>query len=390
MSFNWFIHFWVVKIFAIVLLTLVAHNVQSMVFKRLYAKLIKTRTFWDHILIQALRRPLGLVIWALGIAGAASLAWRSSGFSANLFLYKSIEPTAKMSVLIAIVWASTRFIRLAEKNLTANKDKHKHIDQTALHAICQLLVAAIMITFGLTGMQILNIDTSALIAFGGIGGAGIAFAAKDLLANFFGGLMIYLDRPFKVGDWIRSPDRNIEGTVEHIGWRLTRIRTFDKRPLFIPNNIFSIISVENPSRMSNRRIKTNIGLRYDDALKIDVIIEDVKSMLKKHPEIDPHQTLIVNLVEFGASSLNFMVYTFTKTTNWIKFQAVQQDVFLKIINIIDQHGAECAFPTTTLHVPGGLTVKQKQAVSALQNSHPASDHQPAQDSHPAQDRHPAA
>ena len=91
------------------------------------------------------------------------------------------------------------------------------------------------------------------------------FAAKDLLANFFGGLTIYLDRPFAVGDWIRSPDREIEGTVERIGWRLTLIRTFDKRPLYIPNAVFTTIAVENPSRMHNRRIYETIGIRYDDA-----------------------------------------------------------------------------------------------------------------------------
>ena len=115
-------------------------------------------------------------------------------------------------------------------------------------------------------MQLFDYSVSGLLAFGGIGGIAVGFAAKDLLANFFGGLMIYLDRPFSVGDWIRSPDKEIEGTVEDIGWRLTRIRTFDKRPLYIPNSIFASISVENPSRMSNRRIYEKIGIRYDDCL----------------------------------------------------------------------------------------------------------------------------
>ena len=87
------------------------------------------------------------------------------------------------------------------------------------------------------------------MAFGGIGGIAIGFAAKDLLANFFGALMIFLDRPFSIGDWIRSPDREIEGVVEDIGWRSTKIRTFDKRPLFIPNSAFASLTVENASKM---------------------------------------------------------------------------------------------------------------------------------------------
>lgn len=215
-------------------------------------------------------------------------------------------------------------------------------------------------------MQMLEVDTKPLIAFGSVGAAGIAFASKDLLGNFFGGLMIYLDRPFSIGDWVRSPDKNIEGTVEYIGWRTTRIRTFDKRPLYVPNGLFLVISVENPSRMLNRRIKTNIGLRYQDATKVGPIINDVEAMLRAHDEIDTNQTLIVNLVEFGPSSLNFMVYTFTKTTNWVKFQAVQQDVFLKIIEIIEQHGAECAFPTQTVHIPDGIaSVALSERVPAM-------------------------
>ena len=177
----------------------------------------------------------------------------------------------------------------------------------------------------------------------------IGFAAKDLLSNFFGGLFIYLDRPFAVGDWIRSPDREIEGTVEQIGWRVTRIRTFDKRPLYIPNSVFSQISVENPSRMSNRRIKETIGIRYDDISKMEIIINQVKEMLKAHPDIDTEKTLIVNFDCFAPSSLDFFIYTFTKTTDWIQFHEVKQNVLLKIIHIIEKNGAEIAFPTSTLH-----------------------------------------
>ncbi|NKN80826.1 mechanosensitive ion channel family protein, partial [Weissella cibaria] len=136
------------------------------------------------------------------------------------------------------------------------------------------------------------------------------------------GLMIYLDRPFAVGDWIRSPDKEIEGTVEYIGWRQTRIRTFDKRPLYVPNATFANISVENPSRMTHRRIYETIGLRYDDAAKVKPVVEAVREMLRNHPDIDSSQTLIVNFNAFGPSSLDFFVYCFTHTTNWIEYHRV--------------------------------------------------------------------
>ncbi|GAK87380.1 small-conductance mechanosensitive channel [Vibrio ponticus] len=178
----------------------------------------------------------------------------------------------------------------------------------------------------------------------------VGLAAKDLLSNFFGGMMIYFDRPFKVGDWVRSPDRQIEGTVERIGWRMTVIRTFDKRPLYVPNSVFSNIVVENPSRMLNRRINETVGLRYDDGSKVEKITQEIKSMLENHPDIDANQTLIVNLNGFGASSLNIMVYTFTKTINWIRYQEVKQDVLLQIIKIVADNGADIAFPTQTLKI----------------------------------------
>ncbi|HAH80902.1 MAG TPA: mechanosensitive ion channel protein MscS, partial [Gammaproteobacteria bacterium] len=129
----------------------------------------------------------------------------------------------------------------------------KSLDQTTASAVGKLLRATVAITGTLLVLQAFGVSVSGVLAFGGIGGIAIGFAARDLLANFFGALMIFLDRPFSVGDWVRSPDRDIEGTVEDIGWRLTRIRTFDKRPLYLPNSIFSSLAVENPSRMNSRR-----------------------------------------------------------------------------------------------------------------------------------------
>ena len=228
----------------------------------------------------------------------------------------------------------------------------------------KLLRLSVMITAALVGLQTLGFSVSGVLAFGGVGGLAVGFAAKDLLANFFGGLMIYLDRPFAVGEWIRSPDREIEGTVEQIGWRLTKIRTFDARPLFIPNAAFTSIAVENPSRMTNRRIYETIGIRYDDARLMAVIVADVKQMLKEHPDIDTRRTLIVNFNAFAPSSMDFFVYTFTKTTNWIRFHEIKQDVLLKIIEIIESHGAECAFPTSTVHLASPPGMQQAEHADA--------------------------
>lgn len=346
---------WILQVFLIILTSLLVHYIETRIYKRIFLRLKKTSTFWDDALVYAFHKPLGMLIWLLGISFAAEIV---GSHAEQKMIFNLIPVARELAVLLILVWFLVRFISYAEQSFITKKAKKRDgLDITTLHALCQLFRVAVIITAILIGMQIFGIPISALLAFGGMGGLAVGFAAKDLLANFFGGLMIYLDRPFAVGDWIRSPDKEIEGTVEHIGWRLTRIRTFAKRPLFVPNGLFSTISVENPSRMTNRRIKAIINLRYDDASKIAVILQDIEKMLRKHPEIDTSKTLMVNLVECASWSLNFMIYTFTKTTDWVKFQAVQQDVFIKVLEIVAAHGAECAFPTSTIHIPEGVITK---------------------------------
>jgi len=230
------------------------------------------------------------------------------------------------------------------------KQLDKGNDPTTVQLVGKVTKLTLTVLIVLPIFQILGISISGMLAFGGMGGLIVGMAAKDLLANFFGSIMIYLDRPFKVGDWVRSPDRNIEGTVEKIGFRLTVIRTFDKRPLYVPNSVFTNISVENPSRMKNRRINETIGVRYQDAQKLPAILDDVRTMLEQHNDIDSNQTLIVNLNSFAASSLDFFIYTFTKTTDWVQYHHIKQDVMLQVLNIIHKHEADCAFPTQTLHI----------------------------------------
>jgi len=342
---------WVLQVFIIVFATQLISFFQKRLLKKINKRLEKTRTYWDDALIKAMQRPLTFLIWIIGLAFAADIVQQET----HAFIFSAIDPIRDVGVIVTFVWFLVRFIGQVEKNIIRKKREQKiEFDQTTADAIAKLLRISVIITAFLVLLQTLGYSISGVLAFGGIGGIAIGFAAKDLLANFFGGLMIYMDRPFNVGDWIRSPDREIEGTVENIGWRLTRIRTFDKRPLYVPNAVFTNISVENPSRMTNRRIKETIGIRYDDASKMKDIITDVKAMLKEHEEIDTGKTLIVNLNEFAPSSLDFFIYTFTKTTDWIRFHEIKQDVMLKILDIIEAHGAECAFPTSTIHIPDGI------------------------------------
>jgi len=342
---------WVLQVFFIVFLTLVLVFVLKRVLSRLQARLELTNNPWDDALISALRKPAAAVAWIVGIAFAIQIIETET----RAAIFGAIEPLRDVGIIAAITWFLVRFIKEAETNLIAyNAAKGKQVDRTTVDAIAKLLRLSVVITATLVALQTLGFSVSGVLAFGGIGGIAVGFAAKDLLANFFGGLMIYLDRPFAVGEWIRSPDRDIEGTVEDIGWRLTRIRTFDSRPLYVPNSAFTSIAVENPSRMKHRRIYETIGVRYDDATKVSAIVEDVTTMLKSHPEINTEATLMVNFTTCSASSLDFFIYCFTRTAVWTEFHRVKQDVLLQILDIVHKHGAEVAFPTTTVHVPDGI------------------------------------
>ena len=223
-------------------------------------------------------------------------------------------------------------------------------DVTSARILSRIIKITLIVVIILLYGEHFGMSLSGLLTFGGIGGIAVGMAGKDILSNFFSGIMLYFDRPFSIGDWVRSPDRNIEGTVAEIGWRMTKITTFDHRPLYVPNSVFSSISVENPGRMSNRRINTVVGLRYEDASKVGTIVNAIRQMLQTHADIDQQQTLLVYFNGFGDSSLNIMVYCFTRTTVWEEWLVVQQQVYLNIIDIVQSHGADFAFPSQTLYL----------------------------------------
>lgn len=347
-------HHWVLQVFAVVFFVLMVAFIQKRVLSRLHLRLEKTHNPWDDAVVEAIQKPLTMLIWIVGIAFAAQIIEQETG----AVIFGAITPLRDVGVIAVICWFIIRLIKAIEKNVVAGWEADgRTVDRTTSDALARLFRIAVMITSALVALQTLGFSISGVLAFGGIGGIAIGFAAKDLLSNFFGGLMLYLDRPFSIGDWVRSPDREIEGTVEEIGWRLCRIRTFDKRPLYIPNSVFSTISVENPSRMSHRRIYETIGIRYEDADKMAAIVADVKAMLINHADIDAAQTLMVNFNSFAPSSLDFFVYTFTRTTVWTEYHEIKEDILLAIYRVIKKHGAEIAFPTSTLHVPESIQIE---------------------------------
>lgn len=355
---------WIYQVFAIVFVSLVLAYLGKLVLDRVEARASKSRSVWDDALVIAARRPLWVMIWSMGLLWAGQITAAQMDEDLAVFL----DGFQNVLLIVLLAWFLLRMAQQVELRLVDPRYREKPIDQTTVSAIGKLLRISVVITAGLVILQNLGYSVSGVLAFGGIGGIAVGFAAKDLLANFFGGLMVYLDRPFSVGEWVRSPDKEIEGTVEHIGWRLTRIRTFDKRPIYVPNAIFTNVVLQNPSRMSHRRIFEHIGIRYDDIARMEPIVKAVREMLKAHPDIAQDQTQMVYFDRCAASSVDFFIYCFTSPV-WAEFHRVKEDVLLKIMAIIDEHDAEVAFPTSTLHVPDGLALRgdpQTQAGRAPQ------------------------
>ena len=310
----------------------------------------KTATDFDDIILKSIQKPLTYLIILV------SLILISEALN-SLFQIFEFFDTSKVIYLLIVVLISWTLLRIlngyySNKSFLRNlkeSDDPMVVEQTYEITIRIFKIIVIIIT-ALTLMQEFGLSISGLLAFGGVGGLVIGLAAKDLLSNFFGGLMIFLDRPFKVGEFIKSPDRNIEGIVESIGWRLTVVRTFSKNVLYIPNSAFANIVVENATRMTNRRINQIIGIRYDDLDKIPKIVDDVRIYLESHNDIDQSNKPTVYFQSFSASSCDFFIRAFTNTKDWREFLKIKEQVLYKVSEIINDHDAAIAFPTMTIEM----------------------------------------
>lgn len=342
-------HVWSVQLGVIVLATICCNLLLLRLLSFLAQLAQKTSSLWQGAVMQAARVPMSFMVWLWSISAATLLLRKAS--PAQVFVHLGVARAVLLTLIVALF--AIRLIGNMEIRLLRPHNGKQAVDATTVRAMGKLLRLVVFVLGTLMCLQTFGVSVSGVLAFGGVGAMAIGFAAKDMLANFFGGLMVYLDRPFSVGDHIRfTSTKDIDGVVEDIGWRMTRIRNSEKRPLYIPNSLFASAVVENFSRMSHRHLNQTVGLRYDDAAKITAICDDVRHMLQTHPDIDNSQRLVVHFNAYNTSSLDLMVYCFTKATQFDRFHAVKQDVMLKIMDIVASHGAEFAFPTQTVFWAG--------------------------------------
>jgi MscS family membrane protein len=315
----------------------------KVILKLLYKLTKKSKTTIDDQLVSAVEKPLCFFIIVAGIwLGMAVLKLPQSARDFADVVMRSLFLFAIFWMLFRATEALANFFQFAARKTETRLDD-------ALVPIVKSGLKVLVVVIGVvTILQEWEFDVAGLLAGLGLGGLAFALAAKDTAANLFGSITIMIDRPFAIGDWIKTP--HVEGTVEDLGFRSTRVRTFAQALVTIPNSIMSNDPITNWSRMGKRRISFRLGVTYSTSdTKMRECIERMRLMLAEHPEVHPDM-VFVYFERFGDSALEIFLYFFTKTTVWHKFLEVQEDINLKIMEILKEMDISVAFPSTSVYI----------------------------------------
>lgn len=309
----------------------------------------KTAMKHDDHLLEALERPAMTFLLVLGFY----LAMIVLPFDPE---WQNVVQTAFRGLSVLIVfWALFRLVDVLVDLIGTLYDETSSAPSFRGFGglVKKSLRAFILVVGSVMVMDNLGYNIGGIIATLGIGGAAFAFAAKDSIANLYGSLALALDRPFAVGDWIQVGDV-VDGDVEEIGLRSTKVRTWPKTIISIPNAVLANEMINNWSRMPKRRVKQVVGVTYDTKPEtMNEIVEGIREVLRQDEGVN-QEFILVNWTDFGPSSLDILVYYFTKTTAWLDYMDVRQRINGKIMNVVTANGSSVAFPTRTLHLEGEL------------------------------------
>ncbi|MDQ8202751.1 mechanosensitive ion channel family protein [Pelagicoccus sp. SDUM812003] len=308
---------------------------------------VAERTSWsfDDKLIPALTGPIGWMVYVVGFF--LSISSLSLSTEVDLVILRIFQA----STMTVLFWGLLRVVDVMAEVMV---DVARERDMGVYHFIplikktarVFLIVIAVVLV-----VQNLGYSVGSLLAGMGIGGLALALAAQQSLANFFGSVSIVADRPFKVGDWIQVGSR-VDGDVEEIGLRSTKVRTWAKSQLTIPNKVLADEIIENWSRMPKRRVKQTIGVTYSTSPEnMEGLVEDIRKLLREDDGVN-QDFILVNFTDFGDSALQILVYYFTSTTAWLEHMDIRQRINLKIMKAVQGRGSSIAFPTRTVHLEG--------------------------------------
>ena len=303
----------------------------------------KTENELDDTIVEAIEAPIRFIPVVLGVF-AASSALSLDDQAASFF-----SSLNRSLIAFTIFWALYRASDPVGELL-------QNADRYLTSSMIQWLSKAIKFAFGLLGaatiLEIWGIEVGPLIAGLGLFGVAVALGAQDLFKNLIAGLFVIGEKRFHPGDWILVSGI-VEGTVEHIGFRTTMIRRFDKAPVYVPNAKLADNAVTNFSRMTFRRIKWVIGLKYSSsAEQLTAVRQGIEAYLDTNTDFArPEDTsTFVRIDRFSDSSIDILLYCFTNTTDWLEWLAIKERLLIEIKRIVESAGTDFAFPSQSLYI----------------------------------------
>jgi len=306
----------------------------------------KTKTDLDDKFLNAIKNPLRFLFIIFGFY--------------FFFLFLEVDKGVvnhilKGLLIIDLFWALYNVVEQFEGYIKKSVGKFGKASKEFVSFVIKLIKIFIVSIGIISLLQDWGINVTGFLASLGLGGLAFALAAKDTAANIFGGIAILTDNIFKIGEWVKIGD--VEGTVEDIGMRTTKIRAFDKRLIIVPNATIANSAVENFSRRDKRRIVMRIGLVYDTPVeKIQQIVNDIREMLLAHPDIAKDESLLIYFDEFEDSSLSIFCYFFTNTAVWSEYLKIKEEINMKIIEIVEKNQSGFAFPSNSVYFETPLKI----------------------------------
>ena len=309
----------------------------------------RTATDIDDMFLTAIERPLRFVFIVIGFSVAVHVA----GIDAQRQPW--VGMLNRSLIAFTIFWAVYNVVGPLSflVNRTLSRLHASAAARDALRSFFVRLLRIVIVALGIAAvLQEWGFNVAAVLGGLGLVGMAVALAGKDIVANLFAGMMIFLNRTFETGNWIKTP--SVEGVVEQVGLMTTRIRQFDKALVTVENSSLVREPITNYARMTNRRIYWKIGLEYRTTQEqLRAIVAGIRDYVdsKDAFETDPGKVSTFVVVDaFAASSIDIMLYCFTKTTNWGEWLAIKEALALKIMEIVEANGASFAFPSTSLYV----------------------------------------
>ena len=303
----------------------------------------KTSTLLDDAAVSILEEPIRFIPVVLGVFFATQ-------HLQLVGIYAEIADNAVRSLIAFIIfWGFVRVLRPISHLMT-------RLEKVFTPELVEWLIKAIRIAVMLIGaatiLQIWGIQVAPIIAGAGLFGVAVALGAQDLFKNLIAGMLILGEKRFRKGDWIRV-EGVVEGTVENIGFRSTIIRRFDKAPVMVPNTNLSDTAVTNFSGMTHRRIYWKIGVEYRTTVdQLRQIRDEMEHYIVESPEFASPKDVstFVRIDRFSDSSIDIMLYCFTKTTNWGEWLEIKEQLAFHIKQIVEGAGSGFAFPSQSLYI----------------------------------------